>query len=54
MNFIKAEQHKVYPTRKVTPKKPATHQELPDDSVSEITDLERDEILAKYTGENMS
>lgn len=49
MQFIRDEQDKLTghkKARKVEKKK--RHPDMPDDSVSEITDLEKEEILAKY------
>lgn len=58
MKFIKAEQAKLEPQKKKVEfdikKKVPKHPDMPDDSVSEITDLEKDEILAKYYHEKMS
>ena len=54
MSMIKKEQNKINPPKKEVVVKPPKHEELPHDSVSEITDLSDDAILAKYTGENMS
>jgi hypothetical protein len=52
MKFIKAEQYKINPPKKKVEfqnqvKKP-TNPDMPDDSVSDITDLEKDGILTKY------
>lgn len=58
MKFIKAEQMKLEPQKKKVEfepkKKGPKNPEMPDDSVSEITDLEKEEILAKYYHEKMS
>lgn len=50
IKFIKEEQEKIDPTKKkaVAKKKSVRHPEMQDDSVSEITDLEKEEVLAKY------
>lgn len=51
MKFIKDEQQKLYSPFKKTSKKDLKDKEdklLPDDSISDITDLEEEEILAKY------
>lgn len=60
MKFIKAEQAKLEGPKKrvefskqVKKSKPR-HPDMPDDSVSEITDLEKDEILTKYYHEKMT
>ena len=50
IKFIKEEQEKLEPTKKkfVSKKKSIRHPEMPDDSVSEITDHEKEEVMAKY------
>jgi len=50
MKFIRSEQQKLEPKKKPKPKPPAPkkQRDLPDDSVSEITDLDEEEILARY------
>ena len=48
MEFIKAEQEKINPTPKRDPLRKRRCPELPDDSVSDITDLDKEEVLAKY------
>ena len=54
MDFIKNEQDKLCPKKAPKPRVPVRHPEMQDDSVSDITDIEKDEILVKYTGETMS
>jgi hypothetical protein len=55
MDFIKSENEKIMPTEKPAPVKRKPRPEgMQDDSVSEITDLDKEEILAKYYGEVMS
>lgn len=56
IKFIKEEQEKLEPTRKkfVSKKKSIRHPEMPDDSVSEITDLEKEEVMAKYYEDRLS
>ena len=56
LKFIKEEQEKIDPTPKVKVKKKKKdrHPNMPDDSVSEITDLEKEEILAKYYEDKLS
>jgi hypothetical protein len=39
--------------KKIT-KKGKRHPQMPDDSVSDITDVEKEEILTKYYFENMT
>ena len=53
MKFIKAEQEKINPTKNALkdPKPKLRHPDMADDSISEITDLEKDQILNKYYGE---
>jgi hypothetical protein len=50
IKFIKEEQEKLEPTKKkfTGKKKSIRHPEMPDDSISEITDLEKEEVMAKY------
>ena len=48
LDFIKAEQEKINPTPKRDPLRKRRCPELPDDSVSDITDLDQEEVLAKY------
>ena len=47
MQFIKGEQNKINPPKKEERKK-TRPKELPDDSLSEITDIEYEEVLHKY------
>lgn len=56
MKFIKAEQQKIDPVKKKVEfsQKKKTNPELPDDSCSEITDVEKDGILTKYYKAKMS
>ena len=56
MKFIRSEQQKLEPKKKPKPKPPAPkkQRDLPDDSVSEITDLEEEEILARYYKERLT
>jgi len=51
MQFIRGEQNKINPPKKKKKKSSSERKKerpLPDDSVSEITDLEREEVMAKY------
>ena len=53
MKFIKEEHEKMFPQ----PKKAREHKralEMPDDSLSEITDIEDEKVLAKYYNEKLS
>jgi len=53
MKFIKEEHEKMFPQ----PKKAREHKralEMPDDSLSEITDIEDENVMAKYYNEKLS
>jgi len=52
MEFIRKEQHKINPPVATDLRK--AKRDLPDDSVSEITDLDQEDILNKYYREKMS
>ena len=54
LEFIRSENDKLFPKKKAPQHISIRHPEMQDDSVSEITELEKDEILVKYTGETMS
>jgi len=57
MSFIKDEQEKLDPTPKKNlkaKKKKPRHAEMQEDSVSEITDLDQEDVLAKYYEEKLS
>jgi len=54
MDYIRAEQEKLNPTKKSGPAKRRRPDGMQDDSVSEITDLEKEEILTKYYGDRMN
>ena len=58
MSFIREEQEKLDPTPKKKDvskkKKKPRHAEMQEDSVSEITDLDQEEVLAKYYEEKLS
>jgi hypothetical protein len=47
MRFIKEEQEKINPT-KTEKRKKKRPKEMPDDSLSEITDIEYEDVLHKY------
>jgi len=53
MKFIKEEHEKMNPIKKkvIESKRP---KDMPDDSVSEITDLEEEEVLAKYYSDKLT
>ena len=53
MGFIKGEHEKMFPPKKVARehKRPS---EMPDDSLSEITDIEDQEVMAKYYNDKLS
>ena len=48
MQFIRGEQNKLNPPPKPEPKKKKRPPEMPDDSLSEITDIEYEEVMHKY------
>lgn len=54
MDFIKRENEKINPPKRKPVKKKMRHPEMPDDSISEITDIEQEGILRKYYGEVVS
>jgi hypothetical protein len=54
MDFIKRENEKINPPKRKPVKKKQRHPEMPDDSISEVTDLEQEAILSKYYGEVVS
>lgn len=55
MKFIKQEQLKLFPVKRKSENKESKRPpEMPDDSVSDITDLDKEGILTKYYGEKMS
>jgi len=54
MKFIKTEQDKINPPKRVIKKVKRRPEGMQDDSVSEITDLEQEEILVKYYGDRMT
>jgi hypothetical protein len=54
MKFIKEEQDKINPKPKKDPKEPKKKRPLEDDSVSEITDLDYEDVLHKYYAKKVS
>lgn len=48
MKFIRGEQTKINPPPKPEPRKKKRPNELPDDSLSEITDIEYEDVMHKY------
>ena len=53
MKFIKDEQEKMNPPPPKEPRKKKRPAELPDDSLSEITDIEYDDVMHKYYNEKL-
>ena len=48
MTFIKGEQDRINPPKKPEPRRKKRPAELPDDSLSEITDIEYEDVMHKY------